>query len=1018
MDLNKFLYPPKEYRTAPFWAWNDRLQANELRWQIRQMKKQGFGGFFMHAREGLRTPYLSTEWFELIKAAVNEAQELDLEAWLYDEDRWPSGCAGGLVTSGNQEYKAKYLIMESIMPSEIGKYTQMTDVVVYQLVFEKSKLVSTKRIRSMNHAVDSLNNGEEIVYTAFQVKIQKPTVNSNEHGYIDVLNPEAVQKFINVTHEKYKDMVGRQFGTTIPGVFADEPTYRSKAKNSIPWSKYFPEYFSQQHGYDIIDYLPALFYDCDDSAKVRYDYYVTLTKKFVECFTKPLFDWCEKNKLKFTGHYLSEDTMVKQTNAIGSVMSHYQYMHIPGIDHLGNNIGNPLTLKQCASVGHQFDRKRLICEIFGVSGHAMTFEDQKWIADFHLALGITFFSQHLMLYSMVGKRKRDYPPTFSYHQPYWEDYKQINDYMARASFFVSQGEYHCETVVLHPIGSVWATFSRKDGRPIPSFYDEALIRLQSQLLAAQIPFDYGDELIMEDNAKVVKRGEKTYLQIGKCLYSTVIIPPSLTWPNFIYELINDFINQGGIIIMQKPVPTMINGKDQAEKWANILQNQAVVVLPDDHQAIMETLVSYCHRYIEIITETGEFCSDILVQVRKDHDNYYCFVANTSREKPHSISISVPDCSHIQELNLNTGKITEVQYRVEKDGALVIDTTIAPIGSRAYLMTAHPINQVVKTNVVCRQKEIPLTGQWYFKRTHDNSITLDYCSYEVPNQVCGKTMPVWRVRDQLWAHAGHNNLKHVQPWVLEAQDNWKSMKIPVTMRFLFYAEYIPPDLGLVIETAEHWQLQVNEHSLSTTTDNFCWDKRFGRIDITKAAIHGKNTIKLTGAYHYGIEIEDIYLVGDFAVKQRGYNSYTVIREPCTLTNGSWVYQGYPFYAGNMVYKTKFELTSLAHGRSFWIRLNNPKGTLFKVAVNNRESHKLISQPWEVDITGDCIPGENLLSIEVIGSLRNTFGPLHHSTKSPRWCGPNQFVDTLNWVDSYQFEDYGLIDGASLVIKGND
>ena len=70
--------PPKEYRSAPFWGWNDRLQKENLGEQIEGFKKAGMGGFFIHSREGLETEYLSTEWMEDVKFCVDKARENDL----------------------------------------------------------------------------------------------------------------------------------------------------------------------------------------------------------------------------------------------------------------------------------------------------------------------------------------------------------------------------------------------------------------------------------------------------------------------------------------------------------------------------------------------------------------------------------------------------------------------------------------------------------------------------------------------------------------------------------------------------------------------------------------------------------------------------------------------------------------------------------------------------------------------------------------------------------------------------
>src|SRR6187455_1211353 len=116
MSLHElFLEPTMEYRGKPFWSWNGKLDREELIRQIQVMKEMGFGGFFMHSRTGLVTEYLGTEWFELINACADEAEKLGMEAWLYDEDRWPSGTAGGIVTQ-EPKFRLKFIHLEIVEP--------------------------------------------------------------------------------------------------------------------------------------------------------------------------------------------------------------------------------------------------------------------------------------------------------------------------------------------------------------------------------------------------------------------------------------------------------------------------------------------------------------------------------------------------------------------------------------------------------------------------------------------------------------------------------------------------------------------------------------------------------------------------------------------------------------------------------------------------------------------------------------------------------------------------------------
>ena len=104
-----FQSPGSEYRGTPFWAWNCELKKDELLCQLDVLRQMGLGGAHMHVRTGMATPYLSDEHMSLVKACVEKCRENKMLAWLYDEDRWPSGAAGGLLTKELQ-YRARHLL--------------------------------------------------------------------------------------------------------------------------------------------------------------------------------------------------------------------------------------------------------------------------------------------------------------------------------------------------------------------------------------------------------------------------------------------------------------------------------------------------------------------------------------------------------------------------------------------------------------------------------------------------------------------------------------------------------------------------------------------------------------------------------------------------------------------------------------------------------------------------------------------------------------------------------------------
>tara|TARA_B110000003_G_scaffold150816_1_gene151642 strand:- start:48 stop:347 length:300 start_codon:yes stop_codon:yes gene_type:complete len=92
---NTFKTPDSIHRGAPFWSWNNRLDTDQLIRQIDCLKAMGMGGFHIHPRTGLDTEYLGDEFFDKVKACRDHAEANDMLVWLYDEDRWPSGSAGG-----------------------------------------------------------------------------------------------------------------------------------------------------------------------------------------------------------------------------------------------------------------------------------------------------------------------------------------------------------------------------------------------------------------------------------------------------------------------------------------------------------------------------------------------------------------------------------------------------------------------------------------------------------------------------------------------------------------------------------------------------------------------------------------------------------------------------------------------------------------------------------------------------------------------------------------------------------
>ncbi|HOK56991.1 MAG TPA: glycosyl hydrolase, partial [bacterium] len=464
--LNEFKNPGSEYRGAPFWAWNGKLKPEELRRQIRIMKEMGLGGFFMHSRVGLDTPYLSKEWFECINACADEGKKQSMLAFLYDEDRWPSGAAGGLVTK-DKKYRMRHLVMRIF--NEPKKMKDIANVVgIFLAEFEGNIIKKYRRLKK-DEKIKKLSENEKIL--VFTKEFAKESDWYNGYTYLDTMDPEAVKQFIKITHENYKKYCGKYFEKVIPGIFTDEPNYGNvyfhyegassdEGNIAIPWTDKLAKTFKERYGYDILDHLPEIYFEIEGQkiSKVRHNYFDCITYLFVNSFAKQIGNWCEKNKLLFTGHILEEDTLLRQAHVVGNCLRFYEYMQAPGMDLLTEHWRIFNTAKQVSSVARQFGRKWRLTETYGCTGWDFSFEGHKALGDWQVALGINLRCQHLSWYTMLGEAKRDYPASIFYQSPWWNVYKYVEDYFARIHLVMTQGEEIRDLLVIHPIESMWTVY--------------------------------------------------------------------------------------------------------------------------------------------------------------------------------------------------------------------------------------------------------------------------------------------------------------------------------------------------------------------------------------------------------------------------------------------------------------------------------------------------------------------------------------------------------------------------------
>ena len=1019
-----FAAPGALYRETPFWAWNSALEPAELLRQIDIFRKMGMGGFHMHARTGLETPYLSEEFMARVRECVEGARERKMLAWLYDEDRWPSGAAGGIVTK-DPRYRARFL---RLTPTERSGETPHA---VFAVKLDAADCLESSRILA---ADETLKDGETRFF--LYRELQEESSWFNGETYLDTLNPEAVQKFIDVTYEAYFRSVGDEFGKVIPAIFTDEPQFPAKtwlrsARSGedviLPWTDTFDESYRRCYGTEFLPTIPEIVWQLpgDRYSTARYRYHDHLAERFAGAFCDEIGQWCEAHGIRFSGHLNAEGALTSQTFCIGEAMRCYRSFQLPGIDMLCDWFEYS-TAKQVASVSRQAGRGGVLCELDGVTDWDFSFMGHKGHGDWQAALGVTVRVPHLAWLSMAGEAKRDYPASISYQSPWFEKYHLIADHFARVNCAMSRGRARVRVGVIHPIESFWlhcGPIEQTAGRRQQS--EEDFQNLIQWLLFGLIDFDFISEALLP---------KQSPLQIGKCLivgemaYDVVIVPPTVTLRNSTLERLEQFVAAGGRVIFSGPVATLADAieSDRAAKLAEKCEK-----VPFNRIDLLEALAP--ERDVAVICEDGTPSSTLIYQLRRENDKGYLFLVNTAR-----MGVSFRGTVRIRGswqsslLNTADGTSTPLAGRIENDWTLLEKQDFCAHGHLLLkLEPAQVCEGVTLRQVPFREDEVEKATRGFLRMPEGTvPVSLDEPNVLLLDQAEWKLSGdgTWRPREEVLRL---NNLARaemglppvtghiVQPWVTKASD-----KILDTLEMRFVIDSRVPVSGarLALEQPETTVVFWDGVEVPMNVESWWTDRAVKCVALPEFPA-GKHELILRRPYSERTNVEWAYLLGDFGVRLRGDRA--VIVEPVReLTLGDATQQGLPFFGGNITYHFEYDAPET---RQLMLHLpsrasNVPegltgpnaarevlfsafRGTLMSVRLDGKEMGDLAFAPFECAL-GEVAAGRHAIDLTLYGSRINCFGAVHLSFRYS-WMGPQAWRTNGDMFSyEYRLQPFGL------------
>jgi hypothetical protein len=962
-----FARPPAEYSSAPLWVWNDDLTEEMVVATLRDLSAQHVRQVFVHPRPGLMTPYLSPAWFRLWKAALEEAGRLDMQIWIYDENSYPSGFAGGLVPDAMPESRGRGLVLLEQASPAWSDTTLRVFAVDGAAARDVSEDARAGRLTDRRYLVASVASAA-------------PGPWYGGRFYVDLLRPGVTEKFLSVTLDAYKREIGGEFGGRVPGVFTDEPELRPAG--GLPWTDGLPDAFERRWGYSLLDSLPSLSGPVGDWRRVRHDYYQLLLELFIERWGRPYFEYCERNRLEFTGHYWEHDWPNCQSVPDNMSMSAWQQR--PGIDVLMNQyaedvhaqFGNVRAVKEVASVANQLGRARTLAEAYGAGGWDLRFEDMKRIGDWMYALGINTLDQHLSYVSLRGARKRDHPQSFSYHEPWWPAYRLSADYFARLSVALSAGEQVNDILVLEPTTTAWMYNTNAKAGPELDALGRRFQALVVALEQAQVEYDLGAEDILARHGRV----DGHALRVGRRAYSTVVVPPlTETLNGSTVKLLETFLRAGGTVVAVGEPPDRVDGRvSDAGRVLSTLPGWTTM----DEPGVPAALVARGDGRLAI-TRTVADHGVLFHHRRRVGADEFLFLVNTSATARSSGTVDAA-AGGVEEWDPATGgkraypfDVTEKGVRLRFDlpeaGSLLVRLTAS---ARPALAQGTPRYSVIGADA-------PPTA----RRVGPNVLVLDYVDVQAGGERLDRTYVY-----QAAQFAFRKNGVERNPWdsAVQFKDELVTHAFPpssgasATYRFTI-RDRVPASLAVVVERPDLYAVACNGRPVTAARGQWWLDRSFGRIDLSGAARVGDNEVTLTAApFTMRHEIEAVYLLGDFTVQPEASGFSVAGDRPIGL--GAWKDLGLPFYSQGVVYTERFTLPSVSG--AYRVALTRWYGSVARVTVNGRPAGEIVSAPWHLDVTRLLRPGANAIDVLVVGTLKNTLGP-HHGDPPLGSAWPSMF-----------------------------
>ena len=999
--LRQLQSPPAEYRPVAFWFLNHRLEEVELVRQVEEMAAKGMGGFMLHARNGLRSAYLKTEWREALEAAIAAAERLGLQVWLYDENHYPSSTAGDLlpVRFPDRTMKSLAVLWEGVIAGgaevnqeicgEALSFIAVAGSLESPLTADLTEFLGEGRLR---WTVPSDWGRASIVVLG---EIPWKALPGHAFAYYpDYLDPELTDEFVEITHKWYYENFGERFGNTIRGIFSDNSCGNfGHIRRAIPWGRDFEERFNSETGLELREILPALFHSKTPGAeRARLIFWRFFGQVYLASYFRRITDYCDSVGLINTGHLCLEEGMGEHARQIGDYFEVMRHFTQTAVDQLGpEKPGGGLTkaggehlaccLKNTSSAARFTGSPRVMCESFGLSSAPWELDlfEMKRISGWMAALGVDQFVPHGLFYSIAGSRKWECTPDHL-HNPLWQYYSEWTDWIGRLCTAGVDGANRAEVAVLYPIHTLRAhleldhqstafdvELSASDATNLvclqntmsrgiaTDFVEATYTHTLESLIAEGLDFEVIDEEILASG----QIGDDGCLRVPAprnrdATFRVLILPAMTVIERRSLPLLEEFVRAGGMLLFLNAVPKSLFDPDNStfDPMLGVLAEAGTPLLshPTESARIWDKPIDAGLMRLASMVPGGN--SRFLADQLCDRIQRHIALTTTDGSRPAIITRSWEKEGRSYHFAFNHSRqaIPSVAVSVaDPESFTRIDLATGQAsawdgGSGHDFEPAEGL--LLVSNVPSRTKvhrkgqiveTIPLEGPWVFQTDKPNVLPL-------------------------------------KQWTTNVRDNSQFHTVTFESdidgedcRLLLDLERSISELDAQ-EFGQRFGCLLNEREIDDFGSGTYLDRNIyeARVRVQR----GTNTLEVR-ASACNIDWENRLwppmIIGDFTVPDRTVGR--IGRPPRDITVGSWGEKGFPCFSGEGSYAREVTLPECGGDERCLLDLGQI-ASAGRVLVDGCEVGVRIAPPWEFDLT--TYAGQTVeLTVKVTNTPHNLF-----------------------------------------------